>query len=274
LLRAVRHSDIVVNLIAQDRPTRNFSLRDVHVDGARSIAEACRETGASKFIHVSSAQATADAASNISKSRAEGEALLRQDHPNSIIVRPSALFGYEDRFLHALGSFVAFPFGFPVVDHGKAKRSPLYVGDLAEGLTRLCQLDSALIHGRTFDLFGPNQYTMQQIIEIFSYLSVRPAKIINLSPPLFWLYARLYPEWRRHLFTRDLIRMLGEDEQRVDESFSWSDLGMKEAELKTLERHAIPFIRCYRQLEDFVRILPPLSPPPQSTAAVNVKALK
>ena len=252
---------MVVNLIAQDRPTRNFSLQDVHVKGLQSIADACNQVGVGKFIHVSSAQAVNGALSNISCSRADGEALLRQNYPKSVIVRPSALFGYEDRFLHAIGTFSTFPLGFPVANHGRAKRSPLYIGDLAEGLTRLCLLDSAHIEGQTFDLLGPHQYTLHDIIKIFCYLTVRPEKIVNLSPLLFWLYARLYPEWRRPLFTRDLIKMLQEDEIRLEGSKSWPDLGMNVLELKTLENHALPFVRCYRQLEDFVKALPRLLPP-------------
>jgi hypothetical protein len=46
------------------------------------------------------------------------------------------------------------PFGFPIVNHGIAKKYPLYVGDLAEGLTRIIRLNSDLVSGKTFELFG------------------------------------------------------------------------------------------------------------------------
>ncbi len=38
------------------------------------------------------------------KSKAIGEEELRSKYPDTIIVRPSVLFGFEDRFLNAIGS--------------------------------------------------------------------------------------------------------------------------------------------------------------------------
>jgi len=49
----------------------------------------------------------------------------------------------------------------------------------------------------------------------------------------------------------------------VEGSLSWTDLGMKVEELKTLESDSLAFIRNYRHLEDFSRILPPLLPKTQ-----------
>lgn len=49
-----------------------------------------------------------------------------------------------------------------------------------------------------------------------------------------------------------------EDEKRNPESLSWNELGMNSNELRTLERDSLPFLRSFRNLEDFVRILPPL----------------
>lgn len=114
------------------------------------------------------------------------------------------------------------PFGFPIVNHGIAKKYPLYVGDLAEGLTRIIRLNSDLVTGKTFELFGynlyvlytdflfyrPTQYTYKEIIELFCYLSCRPNKTINLPPLLLTLYARMYPEWRRFVYTKDLINVV------------------------------------------------------------------
>ncbi|CAG8788720.1 11822_t:CDS:2, partial [Racocetra persica] len=44
---AVRHSDIVYNLIGRDHETRNFTFEQVHVEGAARIAKISREAGVS-----------------------------------------------------------------------------------------------------------------------------------------------------------------------------------------------------------------------------------
>jgi NADH dehydrogenase (ubiquinone) 1 alpha subcomplex subunit 9 len=103
IVSAVRNSDIVVNLIAQDRETRNFKASEVHVKGLKDIAKACEESKVSRFIHVSCGLVSQDSKSVIMKSRAEGERLLKEEFPKSIIVRGSTLFGHEDRFLRAIG---------------------------------------------------------------------------------------------------------------------------------------------------------------------------
>ena len=52
---------------------------------------------------------------------------------------------------------------------------------------------------------------------------------------------------------------MSEDECRVEGSLSWADLGISVDNLKTLEKDSLPFIRPFRQISDFSRILPPLN---------------
>lgn len=51
---SVRHSDIVFNLIGRKFPTKNFSYRDVHVEGTERIVEAVAKYDIDRYIHVSS----------------------------------------------------------------------------------------------------------------------------------------------------------------------------------------------------------------------------
>lgn len=51
---AVRHSDMVFNLIGRNWPTKNFSLFDVNVEGVERIAEAAAKYDVDRFIHMSS----------------------------------------------------------------------------------------------------------------------------------------------------------------------------------------------------------------------------
>lgn len=82
---------------------RNFNANDVHVKGLKDIAKACAESNVKRFIHVSSTLVSPDSKSIIMRSRAEGEKKLKEEFPESIIVRGATLFGHEDRFLRAIG---------------------------------------------------------------------------------------------------------------------------------------------------------------------------
>ncbi|KAJ1843919.1 Protein-lysine N-methyltransferase efm5, partial [Coemansia sp. RSA 2703] len=82
----VRYSDVVINLIGRNYATKNFSLDQVHVDAAQSIAEISREAGVSRFIHMSSINARTNAHSDVLVSKAFGEQRVRESFPGANIV--------------------------------------------------------------------------------------------------------------------------------------------------------------------------------------------
>lgn len=58
ILKCIKYSNVVVNLIGRDWETKNFKFNDVHVNGARTLARLCKESGVERFIHVSSLNAS------------------------------------------------------------------------------------------------------------------------------------------------------------------------------------------------------------------------
>ena len=108
---------------------RNFSFRDVHVDGARAIAEAARLSGVERFIHFSALNASVDSPSKFLQSKAYGEEVVFDAFPSATIIRPSDTFGHEDRFLNYYASLRAFPFGLvPMWNGGEGvEKMPIYV---------------------------------------------------------------------------------------------------------------------------------------------------
>jgi NADH dehydrogenase (ubiquinone) 1 alpha subcomplex subunit 9 len=101
---SVRHSDVVYNLVGRDYPTKNFTLEDVHVEGAERIAEAVAKYDIDRFIHVSSYNASRNSPSEFFRMKARGEDVVRTIFPETTIVRPAPMFGFEDNLLHKLAS--------------------------------------------------------------------------------------------------------------------------------------------------------------------------
>ncbi len=69
IAKAVKHSNVVINLVGRDYETRNFKFSDVHVDGARLIAEAAQEAGVKRLIHFSALNANVDSPSKFLQSK-------------------------------------------------------------------------------------------------------------------------------------------------------------------------------------------------------------
>ncbi len=101
---SVRHSDIVYNLIGRDYPTKNFDLEDVHVGGTERIAEAVAKYDIDRFVQVSSHSADINSPSEFYRTKARGEQVARSIFPETTIVRPAPMFGFEDRLLNTLAS--------------------------------------------------------------------------------------------------------------------------------------------------------------------------
>ena len=101
---SVRHSDVVYNLVGRDYPTENFTLEDVHFEGTERIAEAVAKYDIDRFVHVSSYNASSSSPSEFFRTKAKGEEVARAIFPETTIVRPAPMFGFEDRLLHRLAN--------------------------------------------------------------------------------------------------------------------------------------------------------------------------
>ena len=67
--KAVQHSNVVINLIGREWETRNFDFEDVFVNIPRAIAQASKEAGVERFIHVSHLNASMKSSSKSLRSK-------------------------------------------------------------------------------------------------------------------------------------------------------------------------------------------------------------
>lgn len=107
--KAVRYSNVVINLVGRDWETRNFNFNDVHVEGARRLARISKEAGVKKFIHVSALNCSENPTpfvlkkgSQWLKSKFLGEQAVKEEFPDATIFRPADVYGQEDRFLRSV----------------------------------------------------------------------------------------------------------------------------------------------------------------------------
>jgi NADH dehydrogenase len=157
--RAVEGATGVVNLVG----IFGRRMDEVHVDGARNVAEAAKKAGASALVHVSAIGADPASPSNYGRTKGEGEHAVKKAYAKATIVRPSLVFGPEDHLTNRFAGLARLPF-LPVI---AAKRNfqPVFVRDLARAIAKAA-LDPQAHAGKTYEVGGPQVMSMKELHDV------------------------------------------------------------------------------------------------------------
>jgi NADH dehydrogenase len=190
--------DAVVNL-AGILHGPDFKL--THVELAQSVVNACRQAGARRLLHMSALGADPAAPSEYLRSKGIGErVVLAADDLEVTVFRPSVIFGPEDRFLNLFARLAAF-LAVLALGSPRARFQPVYVGDVVRAF--LAALDSDEAAGKRYDLCGPKEYTLRQLVELVCSITGRRRLVIGLPESLSYLQAWAMELLPVRLLTRD-----------------------------------------------------------------------
>ncbi|MCJ1469329.1 NADH-ubiquinone oxidoreductase 40 kDa subunit [Pseudocyphellaria aurata] len=226
LEESVRHSDVVYNLVGRDYPTKNFDLEDVHVEGAERIAEAVAKYDVDRFIHVSSYNANKNSPSEFFRTKARGEEVVRSIFPETTIVRPAPMFGFEDRLLHKLAR-VSNVF---TANWMQERFWPVHVIDVGKALAEMAEDDSSA--SQTYELYGPKNYSMAEISELVDREIVKKRRHLNVPKILLKPMANLINKaiWWKTMSGDEIEREF--IDQIIDpHAKTFKDLGVEPADL-------------------------------------------
>ncbi len=161
--RAAEGADAVVNLVGILSPTGRQSFKAVQAFGARAVAEAAAQAGA-RLVHVSAIGANPDSASDYARTKAEGEASVRELVPDAVILRPSLLFGPEDDFFNKFASMARMAPVLPLIGGGLTRFQPVFVSDVAAAVE--AAVDGKATPGATYELGGPEVRTFEELLQL------------------------------------------------------------------------------------------------------------
>ncbi len=179
--------DAVVNLVAILHGTE-AAFDKAHVQLPSALVKACDAAGQRRIIHVSSLGADAHAPSMYQRSKARGEAVLLGSGLHISVLRPSVIFGAEDKFLNTFASLQKlFPF-IPLAG-STARFQPVWVEDVATALVK-CIEDRSTI-GQTYEACGPEVFTLKQLVQLAGQYSGHEKPVIGLPEALARIQAAL-----------------------------------------------------------------------------------
>ena len=246
---SVRHSDIVYNLIGRDYPTKNFDLADVHVAGTERIAEAVAKYDVDRYVHVSSHSALLDSPSEFYRTKAQGEQVARSIYPETTIVRPAPMFGYEDRLLHRLAS----PSNVITSNWLQERFNPVHAIDVGMALEAMLHDDTTA--AETFELYGPTEYTMAELNDLVEREAMKKRRHINVPKAIMKPVARYANKllwWPIH--SEDEVEREFIDQYIDPQAKTFKDLDIEPVELSSL---TYEYLKGYRSSSYYD--LPPMS---------------
>ena len=162
--RALDGAEACVNAVAVLYESGRQKFDALHVEGARTIAEAARAAGITRFTQISAIGASAESPAGYGRTKAAGEAVVRAAIPGAVILRPSIVFGPEDKFFNRFAEMALLSPALPLIGGGHTRFQPVFVGDVAAAVAAAVTDPSA--EGRTYELGGPGVYSFRELMTL------------------------------------------------------------------------------------------------------------
>ena len=177
-----RGKDVVINLVGilNERGFGGQGFRRAHVELTQGVLQAGRSAGVARLLHVSALKAAVDAPSYYLRSKGEAERLIREEGAalDWTILKPSVMFGPGDSFLNRFAGLLAsVPLVLPLA-RPNARFQPVFVDDVIDAMLRC--LHGGASSRQTYELGGPQIYTLREIVALVAKITGRRRWIIGL----------------------------------------------------------------------------------------------
>ncbi len=184
IAEALKGADAVVNLVGvlYQEGANGFSA--VQSAGAASVAQLAAEAGIESLVQLSAIGADEESDSHYARTKGEGECAVLDAVPTATILRPSIVFGQEDKFFNRFATMAtSTPITpLPLIGGGKTRFQPVYVDDVADAACAALEAPEA--KGRIYELGGPGVYTFRELMEMMLREIGRERALVPLPYPV------------------------------------------------------------------------------------------
>ena len=160
----LKNSDIAINLVGILYETRKQKFNQIHSQFPYLLSNLCNELGIKNLVHVSALGVKERHTSQYIQTKLQGEKNIQETFKPSVILRPSLVFGPEDKFFNTFASIAQFSPALPLIGGGRTKFAPIYVGDVAKAIVKVLELNNS--GSKIYELGGPENYSFKELMEI------------------------------------------------------------------------------------------------------------
>ncbi|MDB5457223.1 MAG: 3-beta hydroxysteroid dehydrogenase [Caulobacter sp.] len=182
--RALEGAEACVNLVGVLYESGRQKFQTLHVMGAKTVASIAKAQGVTRLVQMSALGADPQSPSKYARTKAMGEAAVRDAFPGAIVVRPSLVFGPEDSFFNRFGQMASISPVLPLIG-ADTRLQPVFVGDVAAAIA--LAVGSRVTLGQTLELGGPATYSFREVLQMVLTETGRHRLLI----PTPWPIARL-----------------------------------------------------------------------------------
>ena len=181
--RLVSGQDIVVNLLGvlHSKPGKPYgqNFRVNHVEFPKALCPAMSKHGAKRIVHISALGVGVQnpAPSMYLRSKTDGEAVVKDSGLAWTILRPSVVFGREDKFLNTFASLAKIAPFIPLAG-ADARFQPVSVSDVAKAVFACVEDQGKDTLHNTYDLVGTEIFTLKELVKL-------SARAVGKNPLVF-----------------------------------------------------------------------------------------
>ena len=233
----LRGADVAVNCVGILAESGRSTFEAIQAEGAGRIARLAAAEGCRTLVQISAIGADADSESEYARTKASGEAAVREHFPGAVILRPSIVFGPEDEFFNRFAGMTRFSPVLPLVGAG-TRFQPVYVDDVAAAAAKAVKGEA---RPGIYELGGPEVRTFRELMgEMLDIVRRRrfvvnmPFGIANLMASATGLARTLTFGLAPQPITHDQVANLRRDNVVSDDAMGFGELGIAPTAMETV----------------------------------------
>ena len=241
----LKNCDYVINLVGILYETRRQKFNQIHSHFPYLLSTLSNEFGIKKLVHVSALGVKEKHSSQYIKSKFEGEKNIKNTFQSSVILRPSLIFGPEDKFFNTFASYARISPVIPLIGGGKTKFAPIYCVDVGKAIVKALQLKNA--EPKIYELGGPENYTFKELMEILLREIKKKRLLINIPFNIAKFQSYFLQMFPKPILTVDQVELLKYDNIISGEYPTLKDLGIEGKNITSVLPEYIYRFRTYGQ---------------------------
>jgi uncharacterized protein YbjT (DUF2867 family) len=213
LATAIAGAYTIVNAVQFDgypieKPSRGLTFNRVDYGGTVALIGAAKAAGIANFIYISGAAADERSSNPAFRAKGRAERALRDAGLAFTILRPSLVYGPEDRVVNGLAKAVRLTPVMVVPGSGQQKLRPLLVNDLAACVA--LAIDGRGRNG-IYEVGGPEAMTFDELARLVMERTGHKRPIVHVPESMLRIAGMVAEKLPGSLFSRDAVAFLVAD---------------------------------------------------------------